>query len=165
MFVRHDTCQIFTGNGCFTKKTTDPITPCYFNISSDYVFCVYCFWNEMRQKLHTEHLELMNKVKMTECLGCHTVTLQFALPLCNSVCAECSRCDPLLPFSLFCCVYSTVLTLLPTCPCLTHTHRSVEPPQLAGRHVSWPQLLKCQGSQVAFQQMDSLSVCVRVGGW
>ena len=44
----------------------------------------------------------------------------------------------------------------------THTHRSVEPPQLASRHVSWPQLLKCQGSQVAFQQMDSLSVCACV---
>ena len=103
-------------------KTATPMTPCYFTISSDYVFCVHYFWNEMRQKWHTERLRLLNKREATECLGCHIVTLQFALSSRNNVCAECAPCDLLLPFSLFCCVYSTVLALRPTCPCLTHTH-------------------------------------------
>lgn len=77
------------------------------------------------------------------------------------ICAGWAHCVQLLSLTLFCCLYSTVLVLLPTYTCLTHTHRSVEPPQLASRHVAWPQLLKCQGSQVAFQHMEC--VCWGVG--
>lgn len=66
------------------------------------------------------------------------------LLFCNNLCWSSWSCCLSLLLPLFR-LYSSVVVRL------THT---MEPPQLAGRHVAWPQPLKCHGSQVAFHHME-----------